>query len=156
MQDNPIVRDVSGKGVGAVKVRFLFGTLLLTLVLHLLTGCGILKKDPPTIASLTLTDKVDERRKSALIPRTSFPRETREFFASVQVLNPRKGTIVKAEWYFERKLVDESDVTFDVAGDRYVAFNLVTASNKPFPNGPYKVKIFLDGKMTHEMDFRVE
>jgi hypothetical protein len=130
--------------------------LFLTVMALLLTGCGLVKSDPPAIGSLTLTDRIDEHTKAATSPRDGFPAQTGQFFASVQVLNPVKQTKVMARWYFDQKLIDEYELTFDVTGDRYVAFQLTSAADKPFPSGPYKVEVLLDGRLVEQKEFRVE
>lgn len=136
--------------------RSFVGFLTATLLLAALAGCGLGKRQAPSITSLTVTDQVDPHTKSPLAPRTEFPPTAAEFFASVRVAHAVKGTRVKAEWYYEGKLVDESDVVFPEAGDRYVAFNLISASKKPFPSGSYKVRVFLDDTAGPESLFSVQ
>lgn len=130
--------------------------LSLVLAATLMAGCGLLSKGEPSVASVTVTDKVDERTREALRSVTSFPSGPKEFFASVKVLNPRKGTRVKARWLYENRPVDEYELTFDMTGDRYVAFNLTTNPGKTFPSGAYKVLVFLDDKQVSETSFTVE
>lgn len=130
--------------------------LIVSLLLVFLTGCGLVKRQPPSITSITITDQVDQRTRAPITPRTQFPPTASEFFASVRVAHAVKGTRVKAEWYYEGKLVDEADVVFPEPGDRYVAFNLVSAEQKPFPSGTYKVKVFLDGAGGQEAHFAIQ
>lgn len=139
-----------------MRIRRAAFLLLATFVLATLFGCSLVKRRPPEISSLTLTDQVDPHRKSAVRPLAQFEPGTSEFFASVRVLRPVKGTRVAADWYFDGKLVDSAEVLFDRSGSRYVAFNLVSASQKPFPAGSYKVKIYLDGTSVREAQFDIE
>lgn len=130
--------------------------LFLTVVTLLLTGCGLVNSDPPAIGSLTLTDRIDEHTKAATSPRDGFNAQTSQFYASVKVLNPVQQTKVMARWYYDQKLVDEYELAFDVKGDRYVAFQLTSAAGKPFPAGPYKIEVLLDGTLVEQKEFRVE
>lgn len=144
------------EGVGLVKLRLLGMILAVALGANLVAGCSLLTKEPPAIGSLTVTDKVNERTREPIGAVSNFAPKPLQFFASAKVLNPRKGTRVQARWYYEDKLVDESDVQFEATGDRYVAFNLVAAQDKPFPSGQYQVRLFLDGKPQQQLDFKVE
>lgn len=135
-------------------VRFL--VVLLSLAALLLGGCGLTKADPPSIGSLTVTDRVEEPTKAPGTPLTTFPSQSTHFYASVQVLNPAKKTRVMARWYFDQKLIDEYEVTFERPGDRYVAFKLQSETAKPFPPGSYKVEILLDGKLVEQKSFQVQ
>ncbi len=139
-----------------MKLRLLGALLFLALGANLLAGCSLYTKEPPAIGSLTVTDKVNERTKEPIGAVSNFPPKPLQFFASAKILNPRKGTRVQARWYYEDKLVDEADVQFEATGDRYVAFNLIAAQNKPFPSGQYQVRLFLDGKPQQQLDFKVE
>jgi len=108
------------------------------------------------VGSLTVTDRINERTKEPVGAVSNFAPKPSQFFASAKILNPRKGTRVVARWYFEDKLVDESEVKFDVTGDRYVAFNLKAAQNKPFPSGRYQVRVLIDDNPQQQVDFKVE
>lgn len=119
-------------------------------------GCGNLRQPPTEVAAVTVTDRVDPHSKMPGAARSAFPPSTTEFFASARVLHAVKGTRVTAEWYYEGKMVSTSDVTFAKKGDRHVAFHLVTATEKPFPAGSYRVKVYLNDSMTHEIEFRVD
>ncbi len=140
-----------------VKVRLLVSILLLTLAAGLLGGCGLFTKEPAAVSPITLTDQVDEKTKEARRPLTGYPATTTEFFAVVKVMNPRQGTKVAARWYYDGKFVQEFPLDFAESGkDRFVAFNLVSSSNQPFPTGQYKVEILLDGNVVQQQEFKVE
>lgn len=130
--------------------------VLLVLAAILLGGCGLFSKEPVTVTSLTLTDQVDEKTKQAVRPVQSYPAGATQFFASVKVINPQKGTKVTARWLFEGKLVDEWPLEFQSTGDRFVAFNLVSNGNQPFPPGSYRVEILLDDQPKLQQDFKVQ
>lgn len=140
-----------------MKVRRRFGILLVLIAIGLISGCGLFRREPAAIDSLTLTDQVDERTKQAVRPLNGFPATATQFFASVKVLNAGKGTKVTARWLYEGKLVDEWPLVFqDADGDRFVAFNLVHRDSQPFPPGSYRVEILLDGKLVKQQDFNVQ
>jgi len=130
--------------------------LLLTVMVLLVSGCGLLQSDLPVIESLTLTDQIDEHTKAALDSLDGFPAQTSQFYASVRVLNPIKQTKVMARWYFDQKLIDEYELAFDVKGDRYIAFQLSSTAGKPFPSGTYKIEVLLDGSLVEQREFRVQ
>lgn len=139
-----------------VRGRAIIGVLLLSLAAALVGGCGLLSKGPAAVASLTLTNQVNEKTKEAVRPVQGYPAGTTQFFASVKVVSPQKGTKVAARWLFEGKLIDEWPLEFQTTGDRFVAFHLLSNGNQPFPNGSYRVEILLDGKQVQQQDFKVE
>lgn len=140
-------------------MRYRLPICLTTLVLAaaILAGCGLLTGRPPSIGTLTLTDRVDERTQAALNPLTNLPHDTTRIFLSVQVENARKGTRVEGRWLYDKLgqgnygMIDRAEVTFDVTGDRYVAFSLTAAT--PLPPGAYKAVVYLDGKQAAERAF---
>lgn len=133
--------------------RRLIGLLLLFITLALGSACS---RTPASIFSLTVTASVDERTKEPGEPVKLFPAGTTQFYAVARVLHPRKGTKVKCVWYYENREVDQSEITFDVTGDRHVAFNLVSTPGKVFPPGPYRAEVWLDGQKTHDANFEVK
>lgn len=144
-----------------MKFRSALWLLSLALITTLTAGCGFLAKESPKVGSVTLTDQVDPTSKAAKTALTSFPKGARLMYVSVQVLNPRKGTKVKAQWFYDKdgngtyQGIDEAEVTFDTfSRDRYAAFSLEAAKD-PFPPGPYKVQVLLDGAQAKELTFNV-
>ena len=144
-----------------MKHRYTHWVLCLLLTAGLLGGCGLLTKEPPAVASVTLTDKVDPRTRAAANAVTAFPKGTKVMYTSVQVLRPQKGTKVEAHWHYDQEgkgsfgLVDAAEVVFDTASqDRHVAFSLEATTT--FPAGAYKVQVFLDGKAVKELAFSVK
>jgi hypothetical protein len=139
--------------MGRIASRWILGLCLFS---ALLAGCNLLSKAGPTVATVTLTDKVDERTKAALTPLLTFPPNSTEFYASVKVMDPQKGTKVKARWLYNDLPIDEYEITFSITGDRHVAFNLTASAGKTFPTGSYKVLIFLNESKVSETPFTVQ
>lgn len=137
-----------------MKLRLTVWFLCLSLASGLLGGCGLLSKDSPKVASVTLSDKIDSTTKAALTSLATFPKDSKLLYASVKVLNPQKGTKVEARWFLADRPINSSEVTFTETGDRHVAFSLT--AREPFPPGEYKVQIWLDGKLAEEKPFGVD
>jgi hypothetical protein len=143
-----------------VKLRPYLLLLSLLLAASLLAGCGLFVSNPPSVGAVTLTDKVDASTKAPLTSLTKFPKESKLMYVSARVENARKGTRVEARWYYDKEgnghygVVDTATVTFDVQGDRYVAFSLAAATT--FPAGKYKVEIYLDDKLVKEQPFTAD
>jgi hypothetical protein len=149
------------KGVGIVTFRL--PLWLVCLVLAVLTvGCGPGRSSAPaSIASVTLTDQVDEVSRAPVRSVTAYPAGAKVMFVSALVKSPQKGTKVEAQWFYDKEgkgtfvPVASSPVTFEEASrDKYVAFKL--EATETFPAGAYKVQVSLDGKMAKEIAFKVE
>ena len=133
----------------------------LLLCAALTAGCSLSKgKEPASVAAATLTDQVDEKTKAPLRSLTSFPSGSKVIFISALIKNPQTGTKVEAQWFYDKERkgnflpVDTATVTFDAASrDKYVAYSLQAAET--FPDGTYKVQIWLDGKMAKEITFTI-
>jgi hypothetical protein len=131
------------------------------LLLSLLAGCSLIRQDPPSVHSITMTDQVEPHSKAPIHSVTTFPKNTRQLYASVRVLRPRKGSKIEGRWYYDKdrkqnfRLVNSADVIFDRSSkERYVAFTLT--SDQPFPPGAYKVEVLLEGQMAGAVEFLVE
>ena len=136
-----------------MKGRLLGLALCVTLALTLLTGCGA---SAPKIVSLTVTDRVEEKTKAPGPAVERFPTTATRFYAVARVAGGVKDTKVRTRWFLDDKLIDETEVVFDKAGTRWVAFSLTTSDGKPFPAGSYKVQVFLDGAAGPNANFKVE
>lgn len=139
-------------------VRAPLWLISLLLVALSLTGCS---KEPPSLVSATLTDKVDDVTKAPLNPMTSFPQGSKLLYLSTLVKNPVKGTKVEARWLYDKEgkgnfaTIDTSSVPFDdAARQRYVAFSLEAAT--VFPAGAYKVQVLLNDQLIKEVAFSVQ
>lgn len=143
-----------------MKLRRYMVLLSFLLAAGLLAGCGLFASQPATVGAVTLTDKVNPTTRAPLTSLTKFPRDSKLMYVSSRVENARKGTKVEARWYYDKEgngqygIVDTATVTFDVQGDRYVAFSLAAATT--FPTGKYKVEIYLDGKLAKELPFTAD
>jgi hypothetical protein len=132
--------------------------LLLTALL--LSGCNLLSKEPPTLASATVTDQVDAKTRAPAREVTTFPKDSKQLYVSALIKNPRQGTKVQAIWQYDRENrgafapVDEKEVSFDKESrERYVAFGLTATTT--FPAGTYRVQLLLDGTLAKEITFHV-
>jgi hypothetical protein len=135
--------------------------MCLMLAVLLISGCSMISKDPPSLTSATLTNKVDEKTKAPGAAVTSFPAQTKQFFVSTLIKNPKKGTKVEARWQFDEQgqgnftNVDTAEVSFDKESrQRYAAFSLTPTTS--FPPGSYRVQIYLDGTLAKEIVFQVQ
>ncbi|MGE5673361.1 MAG: hypothetical protein ACM3XM_05690 [Mycobacterium leprae] len=141
-----------------MKIRLPLLLLCFLLIAGSLAGCALSGRET-AIGSVTLTDEVDAVSKAAKTALSSFPKEAKTFYASVQVLHPDKGTRVGARWFYDKdgngsyNLIDSAEVTFAQSGDRYAAFSLTATST--FPSGAYKVIVLLNGNEVRELKFSV-
>lgn len=141
-----------------MKFRASIALLISLLAALLLSGCGLLAKDPPGVGSVTLTDQVQEGSMAPVSTLDSFTTNHKVIYAAALVQNARKGTELEARWTFEREgafiPVDSSTVTFPRDGkENYVAFSLKAVTT--FMPGTYKVEILLDGKPIREQSFKI-
>lgn len=145
-----------------MKIRALCLTIALFLVASLAAGCGLFgPKEPASLASVTLTDQVDDHTKAPLSNLTEFPAGTKVLYVSALVKAPAKGTGVQAQWWYDKEgkgtfsPIDTADVTFpDAAREKYVAFSLTATTT--FPPGAYKVKVSVDNASVRELAFTVK
>lgn len=144
-----------------MKLRALCLLVCLLLVAGSTAGCGLFgSKEPASLASVALTDQIDDHTKAPLSNLTEFPAGSTVLYVSALVTAPKKGTAVQAQWWYDREStgnftpIDTADVTFPEASrEKYVAFSL--SAKTTFPPGPYKVKITLDNSQVKELAFTV-
>lgn len=142
-----------------MKFRLTWVLLSMVLIAGTLSGCGLLSQKPPSVASVMLCSQVDERTKAAVDPVSAFPTKSKELFASVRVEDPQPGTKVEARWLYDQEgdgsfsVVDVAEVSFTEKGNRHVAFSLRATTT--FPDGHYKIQVFLDGEPAKEVSFQV-
>jgi len=125
------------------------------------SGCSSMGKKPPGIASVTVTDKVDEKSMAPQNSVSRFSKDVNRLFVAVLVTNPQKGTVAEVQWYFQKpgetdwQAFDKAKVTFDAkTRDRYAAFSLEAAAG--FSPGSYKAEILLNGKSERAVSFAIE
>jgi len=131
------------------------GLLLVLLVLgavSALVSCG--PPPPPSVDGITLATSVDSSFKAVGSTTTFKPSD--KFYASVQVSNILVGRKVEARWYLGSDEITSgrTSITADKEGSGYYAFSLSVPDG--FPEGDYKVEIYLDGTMVKTMAFNVK
>ncbi len=135
-----------------IDVRGLLLVLLVLAVLPLLVSCG--PPPPPSVDGVTMATSVDSDYKAVGATTTFKP--TDKFYASTQVSNIIVGTKIESRWYFGSDEITQgrSAITSDKAGSGYYAFSL--SSSSAFPQGDYKVEIYLDGTLVKTISFKVQ
>ena len=107
-------------------------------------------------STATIKDATLARDSAGTDPTTVFgPNDT--FYCIVQLANAPDDTVVKAIWYgvdgqstTPNFVLDEAEATGGTGG----VFNLTT--DVPWPTGPYKVEIYLNGTLDRTLEFQVQ
>src|SRR6185503_10354874 len=124
--------------------------LLLVLALAL-SGCGF--GGPPTLSNITLAKRLDGDQKP-VDPTSSYgPKD--QIALSLQALNMEKGAKVKAVFLYGEEQLDETEVTLDDGGSRYVGFTL-PASDQGWPGGDgYRIDLYLNGEKKESVSYTI-
>lgn len=123
--------------------------LLLALGVALVAACG--PSGPPSIADATTAKSVDASFK-AVDPTTTF-KPTDTFYTSVEVKDLVKGNKVVAKYSFGSQS-QEIPLEMDKDGSGFLSFSLKPGPNG-WPEGDWKVEIFLNGTLAKTVDFKV-
>jgi hypothetical protein len=81
------------------------------------------------------------------------PQDT--FFISVKLSGFQPGMELSARWKYQGRLVTETDLSADDAGEGYAGFSLIN-DNPPWPAGEYTVEIVSGDAVLGGAAFRVE
>lgn len=77
------------------------------------------------------------------------------FFASVQLSNYQPDMELFARWKYQGRLITETTLDTDYAGEGYAGFSLIN-DNPPWPVGSYTVEIVYRNEVLGSADFSVE
>ena len=134
------------------------GRMLATLVMALVVavGCGGgAAKATPRVATTLLTD--DQNNKPE---KTVFTPDTPRIFLFFTVADVPANTIMKSVWIAEdaqgfqaNEKLDEATLT---VGGNIKGGNFDFRRNEPWPNGSYRVELYLGETLAHTVRFRVE
>ncbi|MCD6554316.1 MAG: hypothetical protein DRI52_01930 [Chloroflexi bacterium] len=133
-------------------------TRLLVLVLSLAVlsfvslACCNLTKGEPTIESAVTCKDITDDYKPVNETSTYAPEDT--FYCSVKASNLKQGQTMTWKWYYGDEFLYEQPLTLDKSGSGYVAAYL--SSDQPWPQGDYKVEIFLDDVLAQTVTFSVQ
>lgn len=109
-----------------------------------------------SVGQPVITDKVDPDSQKPLSVLLTVPAATDRIYASVEV-RARQGQKVGAMWYYNGNLQDhlttELTIPKDYAG--WASFD-IDNGGKPWPAGPYRVEVYLDGVQQHATNFTVK
>lgn len=75
------------------------------------------------------------------------------FYCAIQVVNAERDIELVSRWYFGDSLISETIYTTEAPGTGYVAFEL--SSQRPWPEGLYRVDILSAGVVLRSIEFRV-
>lgn len=141
--------------------------LALILTAVLVTGCGQegVTSTSGILTEITMTAAVDEDGR-ALQPATVFSTNAGGFYCSFKVVNAPPGTEVKGEWTYISGEVEEQlgndyvmdEMTISVEGTRYacVYYLLPPVPGYEWPQGDYKVVLYVNGEEDASIPFTVE
>lgn len=108
------------------------------------------------VTNLTITDKVNDQTQEPQRALTTVPPATDQIFAAIKV-SIKQGQVLSAKWYYNNNHQAHLDV--DLPADQdfkgWASFD-ISNGGKPWPNGSYKVEIYLDGKKVAETPFSVK
>ncbi|HIP97286.1 MAG TPA: hypothetical protein EYH32_08750, partial [Anaerolineae bacterium] len=131
--------------------------LVLTLSLAVLSFASLaccnltLTKGGPTIESAVTCKDITDDYKPVNETSTYAPEDT--FYCSVKASNLKQGQTMTWKWYHGDEFLYEQPLTLNKAGSGYVAAYL--SSDQPWPQGDYRVEIFLDDVLVKTVKFSV-
>lgn len=117
---------------------------------------GIAQAGQPRIATLIVTD--DENQKGQ---RTAFTPDTAKVFVIVTVADTPRGTPVKCVWIATKAQgapsnYKISESTIKVGGPLNQGTCWMSRPNNGWPIGEYRAEVYLAGRLTNSVQFRVE
>ena len=126
---------------------FRFRTLSAALLAAVLTaGCS----QPITISTIQLGRSLNADQSIASQTTTFKPNET----VYVSALNGARGYgTISVKWYMGEQLLSEREKKVDFSGAGATEFNISSATG--FPEGNYRVEVFLDGTSVGSRNFNV-
>jgi hypothetical protein len=104
-----------------------------------------------------ITDQVNEETQAPLRDLKGVVKpSTNEIFAAFET-TLKKGQTISAKWYYNNSHQSQLDTALPVDEDfkGWASFNIGNAG-KPWPEGQYKVEIYVDGQKQQEMQFNVK
>ncbi len=128
------------------------GRLLLTLtaLVFLLSACDVLG-GASSVDDIALTTALDADYCPTDEVTTFDPDQP--FYCSVEVSNLRAGAMVASRWYFGERFIEEISYQVQQGGQGCVGFEL--SSPNRWPQGGYRVEIYLDGHLERIATFAV-
>jgi hypothetical protein len=85
-----------------------------------------------------------------------------EFYVFADLSGMKVGSVIEARWYAvgaegvdPNSEINTSDYTYE-SGISYVYFQLSTSDGGDWPNGSYRVELYLDGTKVGEQGFTVQ
>lgn len=136
--------------------RAVWGLVRSILVLFVLIALGVwiaLRTRPPQVIEVVPATALYDTYRPVEVTDVFHPEDT--FYVSVKLSDFRPGMELSARWKYQGRLITETTLNTDGAGDGYAGFSLVN-DNPPWSEGPYSVEIVYDGDVLGSADFRVE
>lgn len=109
------------------------------------------------VGRIFVTDQKSEEKKLALKPQAWFDKNTPTIYASTEIINAPQNTQIEAELVYElskKEEVQVNSILFNIEGSK----NAVISVQKPesgWPEGLYKLKIFVNGKENTNLNFYI-
>lgn len=109
------------------------------------------------IGQIYLSDKADTVKRIAGIPKQAFHPDTKEIFASVEVVNPQKTDKIKINWIFLNDKNEDIPVNsseFSVSSSQTVLLS-IKAPVAGWIAGNYKMQVFVNEEKTSSLKFYI-
>ena len=109
------------------------------------------------IGRISLTDRSDAIKNSAIGIMQSFSPDTPIIFASVELINAKKSDQIQVKWNFisnKEEIVPVNSSEFNVAGTKTILLSI----NNPvagWPSGKYEMQIFVNGIKNTSLNFYI-
>ena len=131
--------------------------ILLTMIVLIVAALACSALVPkPSVSNIRMA--TDETGKTT----TNLYSPTDAFYVFADLSGLHAGSVVEAKWYAVNATgvdanseINTSDYTYE-SGIDYVYFKLTTNDGSDWPNGSYKVELYLDGTKTGESGFNVQ
>lgn len=124
-------------------------------------GCqGEISFTTASLSNATMCKSVDPQTMAPIEPTDVYSPDTLTFYCSVKLSNAPSDTEIKAEWIYVQgeagvanQLIDTNTIT--AGGDRYLGFSLERGTDV-WPQGDYKIVLFIGGKERQSVPFKVQ
>jgi len=109
------------------------------------------------IGRISLADRADVIKNSAIGIMQAFSPETPIIFASVEVINAKKPKLIKIKWNFistKGKIIPVNSSNFNVSGSKTILLSI----KSPFtgwPIGNYEMQVFVNGIKNSSLKFYI-
>lgn len=131
-------------------------TTLLVMAMLVVAGCGGgAAQATPRVTAAVVTDDRESKTE-----KTVFPPDTPTIYVLVNIADVPAGTTMKSVWIAEsaqgfqpNEKMDEASLT---VGGNLTSGVFNFTRNEPWPNGSYRVELYLADKLAHTARFRVE